>query len=175
MEKEIEVFKVQILVDVESFGIDDIIVKFNSLTMSNGLEDLTFKDRAYDIEMEKQGNSALVNIYIENDGDNLKDRMDWLLDEDYLIENVDASVKLTLTGTPFEYKLASQYGVQTTRSMKIAAKNDFETSYNYLRDFMCSGTSDEEVSKVGEIFKNMLERDVLLQKTINDISKITLI
>lgn len=169
MEVTKQAYKVELLVNVASVNLDNIDVKFNSLSMYNEDEDNTiqFSGREYNVSKERHNDGILVKIYIVNDSEVLTERMDCLVDEEYYISNVDANITKISTGEILSYTLVSPYGEQTNRDFELVLRPELGEVYDYLADFLTEG--NKELKDI--IFKTLDENTDLVDylKTIKDI------
>lgn len=164
-----DVFKIQLLVEVASINLDNINVKFNSITMSNEDEEdeIVFKDRQWDLSKERCSDGVNIYLYIVNDGTEVQDRMDYLVGEEYLISKVDAEISLESTGESLEYKVVDPYGEQTTRDMKVEVSETLETVTNYLVDRLTEGNQG-----LKDVIFEIIKEDEYVQDIFEQIIKI---
>lgn len=139
--KEVKaVFSIDIVAKVASINLDDIKVNLKSVTMQNEDEEvIEFKDRPWDYVKERCSDGVKITLYIVNDGNTLQERMDWLLDEEYVVSSVDAEIIKESTGSVLDYELLSEYGTQTTKEINIVEDPALESALNYMFDRLTEG------------------------------------
>ena len=82
-------FQIQVIVSAATVNVDNIDINFNGITLYSEDEDklIEIKGRRTVIEPERCSDGLRINLYILNEGDNPEERIDYLIDEDYEIEN----------------------------------------------------------------------------------------
>lgn len=86
-------FKIKLQID-NVFNIEQTEVTFNSISLRNEDEEhnININNRHFFYLVDK-GFSNIIDLYIQNDGTNINERIDYLLDEDYEIVNLSLIVK----------------------------------------------------------------------------------
>ena len=107
MNKEYFLLKCKLLSDLNTTT-QDIIIKLNSLTLSNGEDEIVLKDKKVEYTFYSNEISNFFNLYIENEG--IKDRIDYLIDEDYEITNLNLDIYSLNTKQFYEHKIVMEYG-----------------------------------------------------------------
>lgn len=167
-----EVFKIQIVTKVASINLDNIEVKLNSITMKNEDDDdeVVFKDRQWDLSKERCSEGIKISLYIVNDGNDIQERMDWLLGEEYIISAIDAEIINCSTGEFLEYEMIDQYGEQTTREIKVQVSENLEIATCYLVDRLTEGNQN-----LKDIIFKTLKEDEYMQNIIKEIATIPIL
>lgn len=98
-DKEYFLFEVRVKIDknvntqysYKSYNYGLLKPVLNKIVFSDGNETITIKDRK--IYLEDTAEKELLLLYVENSSSNLKERIDYLLDEDFEITELDISIK----------------------------------------------------------------------------------
>ena len=162
-------YQVEVVVKVPSINLDNLEIKFNSSTLYNEDEEDTIEisGRQYSIYKERCSEGVKVNLYIVNDGEDIRSRIDYLIDEEYYISSIDVEAKKISTEEILEVGLVSQYGEQTEHEISLDIDPKLEKSVSYLTDRLTEGNT----ALKGFIF-NQLEEDETFQEIINQIVNI---
>lgn len=103
-------FKITLKVDkqISASLAKNIIVNFSRIKMYSEEEDrfIEIKDRKF-ISIFDKKNPEIVYLYIQNDGTKIKDRIDYLLDEDWKIDTLFASIVLKNSFINLPYTISS--------------------------------------------------------------------
>lgn len=165
-----DVFKVILIAKASSINIDNIDITFKSLTMKNeDDEEVIIQDRQFDVFKERCSDGIKISLFIVNDGNKLEDRIDWLIDEEYIISSIDAELKIISTGKILEFEYEDS-GVQTTREMKVIVAESLEVSSEYLINRLTEGNAP-----LGDIIFKELETSEDMQKIIQNIANIPIL
>lgn len=86
----------------------NIVVNFSKIKMYSEEEDrfIEIKDRKFIFSFDKK-NPSIVYLYIQNDGTEINDRIDYLLDEDWKIDTLFASIILKNSFINLPYTISS--------------------------------------------------------------------
>lgn len=161
--KEIkDVYALELLVKTSSINLDNIDFVLKSIEMENEDEDVkTFTDRAYSISKERCSDGVKITLYIVNDGTSIDERLDYLVDEEYVVSKVNAEIKTKSTEVALEYELLNNYGTQTRKEVDIVVDPLLEEVNNYLVNNLTEGneclhTLIFQTLEKDEYFQNIL-------------------
>lgn len=165
-----DVYKVEVVIKTASVNLDNVEIKFNSLTMRNEDEEdeIVFAGRQYEVGRERCSDGVKASIYIVNDGTTVQERMDWLIDEEYLISSINIEATKISTGETLEYELISPFGEQTVREMKIAVSDKLEKTVTFFTDRLTDGNQ-----VLGDLLLKTLKSDECIQDMIEKVMNIT--
>lgn len=166
-----DVYALELLVKTSSINLDNLDVVLKSVEMENEDEDVkTFTDRAYSVSKERNSDGVKITLYIVNDGTSLDERMDYLVDEEYVVSKVDAEIKTKSTGTILEYELLSNYGTQTRKEVDIVVDPLLEEVTNYLVNTLTDGNQG-----LHTLIFQTLEKEEYLQNILAEIIRTPLL
>lgn len=95
----------KIILEIENvFKIKNIDIKFNQLIMKSEEEETIIFNNIHSVFTIEPTSSNIAYLYIHNNGTEIKDRIDYLLDEDWIIEKLDISVVEKNVQLPFIIK-----------------------------------------------------------------------
>lgn len=167
-----ECYKVEVLIKVASVNLDNIEIKFKSLTMLNEDEEaeIVFSNRQYEVSKERCSDGVKASIYIVNDGTTLTDRIDWLFDEEYVISAIEIEAIKSSTGDSLEYELICPFGEQTTRDMKVVVSEKLEKTVTYLTDRLTEGNQG-----LGDLILKTIKSDECIQDMLEKVINIPIV
>lgn len=166
-----DVYALELIAKTSSINLDNIEFKLNSVEMENEDEDVkVFTDRAYSIFKERCSDGVKINLYIVNDGSSIDERMDYLIDEEYVVSKVDAEIKSISTGDVIEYELVSGYGTQTRKEVDIVVDPLLEEVNNFLVQNLTEGNEC-----LHTLIFQTLEKDEYLQNILAEIIRTPLL
>lgn len=166
-----DVYALELVAKTSSINLDNIDFKLNSIEMENEDEDVkVFTDRAYSIYKERCSDGVKITLYVVNDGTSIDERMDYLIDEEYVVSKVNAVIKSLSTGTDIEYELLNNYGTQTKREVDIVVDPLLEEVNNFLVENLTEGNEC-----LHTLIFQTLEKDEYLQNILAEVIKTPLL
>lgn len=166
-----DVYEIELLAKTSSINLDNIDFKLNSVEMENEDEDVkVFTDRAYSTFKERCSDGVKIHLYVVNDGTAIEERMDYLIDEEYIISKVDAEIKSLSTGDVIEYELVSGYGTQTKKEVDIVVDPLLEEVNTYLVNNLTEGNES-----LRTLLFQTLEKEEYLQNVLAEIIRTPLL
>lgn len=97
------------LINNENTLTQDKVIELNKITLSNGENQIILKEKKIEYLFYLNENSIHFYLYIENDG--YTDRIDYFIDEEYEILNLDLKIYSTFNHNEFyEHKIVKEYG-----------------------------------------------------------------
>lgn len=160
-----DVYEIELLAKTASINLDNIDFKLISVEMENDDEDVkVFEDRAYSVFKERCSEGVKIHLYVVNDGTAIEERMDYLVDEEYIISKVNADIKSLSTGDAIEYELCSEYGNQTRKEVDIVVDPLLEEVNTYLVNNLTEGNQ-----VLHTLIFQTLEKDEYLQNVLAEI------
>lgn len=118
-------FKIKLEVQ-NVFNINNVDIKFNQIIMKSEeeLNPIIIKNRKFVFTIDKSV-SNVVFIYIQNDGNQIEERIDYLLDEEWEIQNLDITILEQNMKLPF-----------TILNFEQISSFDFEDNNGLVSDFL---------------------------------------
>ena len=165
-------YKLEALINISTVNLDNIDVKFNSITLCNDYDDdeVVIKDRRVVFEKDRSSDGVRLAIYILNEGTEIKDRIDYLIDEEYEIQDLDLEVKRISTDETLTYTLLCDEGEQVEKEVEIEMDPVLKKSSEFIIDRVTEGNAT-----IKNVIFNTLKEDEDLQRIINDIIDIPVI
>ena len=122
-----------------AFNINDVNVVFNSIIMTSEEFDtpIIIINRHNIFTIEKNV-SNIVYLYIQNDGKEINERIDYLLDEEWEITQLDATI--------IERNMKLQYVI---KNYEQVINFDYEPTTGFVADFLSKKYLDKTVCIVG--------------------------
>lgn len=112
---------------------DNIDIRFKGVTMTGVVGDvITITGRKHEVELEQVGGGIVrATIYIQNDGDQIQERIDYLLAEEYTIVP-DVDIRTLSTGKSLSCTVNFRHSTQTVRAMPIDMAPGVQETVEYL-------------------------------------------
>jgi len=165
MEKR-EFFELQAIVSATSINEDNIDIEFDGINLYNEDEDEEIKIRnrrtVFDIDRCSEG--LKINIFILNEGNDLKSRIDYLIDEDFDVKDVLIKVKHKRTKKEYPIRINDLIGEQVTKEVPIELPPELETSTEFILDNLTEGNQS-----LNSLIFETIRKSKSLQKTIETI------
>lgn len=155
-------------IDVIFYNIAMVSDEYNNPIVIKDRKIITFGDK---------NNANIVYLYIQNDGNEIKDRIDYLLDEEWVIDSLNISIKLKNSSINLSYTIENYEQVY---EFEYFENNDFITDFlskKYVDRTICIlgpkpnflfgyNMKDEKYIKLKEIIKVELQKQILRGKDI---------
>ena len=127
-------FKCEVNVVATSVNLENVGIEFKQMVLYREDDDstITIKDRRVIIEPVRTGEGFKVTLFIQNEGDELEDRIDWLIDEDYEIETIDLSIQNLSKKTEYDYTINYNIGEQVEKEVEIEVALPLKKAVNYV-------------------------------------------
>lgn len=127
-------FKCEVNVVATTVNLENVGIEFESMVLYREDDDSTIevKDRRVILEPVRTGDGFKVTIFIQNEGDELEDRIDWLIDEDYEIEVINLSIKNLSKNTEYDYVINQNIGEQVEKEVEIEVAIPLKKAINYV-------------------------------------------
>ena len=166
IKEEREFYKIQVIVAAATVNIDNIDIDFKGLDLYSEDEDKLVKitNRRTIFETERCSEGVRINIFILNEGENLDERIDYLIDEDYEIETVYISVKNKKTGKELKTTLNDLIGEQIKKDVPVEIPDEAKEAVDYVLESLTEGNFSLDTL--------LYESIVGSKELINSISKI---
>lgn len=131
---------------------DNIAVDFTGVKMVGVEEDeIIITGRKHEIELEQAGGGNVrATIYIQNDGTQLQERIDALLDEEYAIEPM-VSIRTISNSKPLSCTVDYRRSEQTIRAMPI----DMAPGVQDVVEYLSSTSVELEPDLMAELVKEL--------------------
>lgn len=175
MVKELrDFFKFEVNIKTASVNLNNVEVEFNSLTLYSEDEEETvvIKDRRVVFEKEKSPEGFKIIGFILNEGEVLEERIDCLLDEEYLITNIDLVIKDK--NKNYDYTLNKYSYMQVEgKEVEIEVSKEMQNALELLSKYSLDefGLNQDRLSN--NFFELLKDEEEFVQ-TLNLISKIDL-
>lgn len=165
-----EFFKCEVNVVTTTVNFENVDINFNQMILYREDDDSTIviKDRRVILEPVRTGDGFKVIIFILNEGDELEDRIDWLIDEDYEIETIDMTITNKLKNAPYEYSINYAIGEQVQKEVEVEVALPLKKAITYLTSRL------ENQNLNNHVYEIMIENNELIE-TINAIADIEVI
>lgn len=162
-----EFFKCEVNIVATTVNLENVEVKFNQMVLYREDDDSTIivKDRKVILEPVRTGDGFKVVIFIQNEGEELVDRIDWLIDEDYEIEQIDLSIINLSKNSAYDYSINANIGEQIQKEVEIEVALPLKKAIDYI------SSTIENKGLTNHIYDVMIECDELVE-TINAIANI---
>lgn len=169
--EEREFYRTQVIVSAPTVNQDNINIEFNGLTLYSEDEDelISINNRKTIFEVERCSEGIKIDIFILNEGNDLKSRIDYLIDEDYGIHNFFIKVINKNTKRVLETRLNTLIGEQVTKSVPIELDEDTKESVDYVLDSLTEGNLS-----LNKIIYETISQNNNLKKFILSVKGITL-
>lgn len=163
-------FKCEVNVTTTTVNFENVDINFNKMVLYREDDDstITIQDRRVVLEPVRTGDGFKVMIFILNEGEELEERIDWLIDEDYEIEEIDMSITNLLKNSPYEYSINYNIGEQIEKEVEIEVALPLKKAITYITSRM------ENNSLNNHIYEIMVENNDLIE-TINAIANIEVV
>lgn len=133
-----EFFKLEVLVKTVSVVLENVECKLNSIRLYQEDEDKTVtingEDRDILFEPVRTTDGFKVHIFISNDGEELEERIDWMLDEDYEIEDIDMTITNISSNEEYEFSIQFHIGEQVEKEVEIEVNSTLKNSIKFITD-----------------------------------------
>lgn len=167
-----EFFYMLIKVSTPSVFPDNIGVKFNSLTMINEdeEEEVVISKRRINTKIERTTDGFRIKLYILNEGEEIKERIDYLFDEDYEIQNIDLDIykKDNPSFKYTDYTIVDTVGEQLELEVPVEVSEECSNCLEYLTN----GGIDIEDASLPNVFYDIVKDDKNLIDKINQIAEL---
>ena len=159
-------YKIQVIVSATTVNVDNIDIDFEGLDLYSEDEDklVQIRNRRTIFEIERCSEGVKINIFILNEGENVDERIDYLIDEDYEIETAYISVKNKKTGKELKTTLNELIGEQVKKEVPVEIPDEAREAVDYILDSLTEGNTSLD--------KTMYEIIVKSDDLIKSISKI---
>ena len=144
-----EFFKLEVLVKAISINLDNVECHLNSITLYQEFEDKTItikgSDREVLFEKVRTYDGFKVNIFITNDSEEYEERIDWLLDEDFEIEDIDMTITNASSKEEYEFAIQFQVGEQVVKEVEIELNSNLKNAINYISNNLTTNLSANHI------------------------------
>lgn len=164
-------FKIQVIVPAMSINAENIKIDFKGINLYSEDEDNVkeIRNRRTIIETERCSEGLELNIFILNEGEDTSERIDYLMDEDYEIEDVFISVTHLRNGKEYETRFNDSIGEQIEKEVPIELPKELEDATNYIVDEITEGNTD-----ITNIVFETIKSSKSLQNYINAVMELEL-
>lgn len=154
-----EVFYMEVAVSTATVNVENIKVNFNKMTLKSSEDEVTITDRKCYSEVIRTMEGFKVKLFIENDTDNDDERIDYLIDDDYEIVDLDLSIiNDKFPSKKYEYIINDTIGEQLEKEVPVELDEDMEAGLRLA----CGYIDNKEVNNyVYELFAK--NEDLLTQ------------
>lgn len=131
-------FKLEVRVDTPSVVLNNLEFKFNKLTLYSEYDDssIVIENRRVVFEPERTLEGFRTSIYILNESDTPTERIDYLFDEEYEIEELDIEIKST-TGVKYEFYINNDVGEQVEdKEVEIEVSPEMSACLNFISSYI---------------------------------------
>ena len=164
-----EVFYMEVSVETATVNVENIKVDFNKIELSCGGDEVVITDRKCYSEVIRTLDGFKVKLYIVNDIDDYEKRIDYLIDDDYEIINLDLSIiNEKFAGKKYEYTINPTIGEQIEKEFPVELDETTEAGFRLA----CGYIDDKRVSNY--VYQLLVENEDLLTQ-INALSKIAVL
>ena len=134
-------FKLKVIVSETSINEENIKIDFDGITLYSEDEDklISIKNRRTIYDIDRCAEGLKINIFILNEGDDPEARIDWLLDEDYEIEDIFIKVSHAKNGKEFKVTINEAIGEQVSKNVPIEISPELEDTTNFILDGITEG------------------------------------
>lgn len=127
-------FKVEVNVSIPTVNLENVEIDFNKMILYREDDDSTIiiEHRKVIFEPVRTSEGFKVIIFILNEGEEFDERIDYMIDEDYEIENIDISIKNVSKGTEYEYYINYNIGEQVHKEVEIEVALPLKNAISYI-------------------------------------------
>ena len=147
-----EFFKLEVLVKTVSVVLDNVECQLNSIRLYQEDEDKTVtikgEDREVLFEKVRTTDGFKVNIFISNEGEELEERIDWMLDEDYEIEDIDMTIINASSSEEYEFAIQFHVGEQVEKEVEIEVNSNLKNSIQFISDNLTTNISPNYIYEI---------------------------
>lgn len=164
-------YRTQVIVSAPTVNQDNINIEFDGLTLYSEDEDelISINNRRTIFEVERCSEGIKIDIFILNEGDDPKSRIDYLIDEDYYIDDFFINVTNKNTKRVLSSRLNTLIGEQITKLVPIEVDEVTRESVDYILDSLTEGN----ISLSNTIYETISQNDNL-KKFILNVKEISL-
>lgn len=136
-----EFFQVQVIVKATSINEENLKIEFNGLNLYSEDEDklVEIRNRRTVFEIDRCSEGLKIDIFILNEGTDPNERIDYLIDEDYEIEDIFIKVLNKKTNKEFSTKINSLIGEQVKKDVPIELAPELQETTDYLLTNLTEG------------------------------------
>ena len=163
MEKR-EFFKLQVIVPATSIHEDNIDIEFDGINLYSEDEEIEIRNRRTVFDIDRCSEGLRINIFVLNEGNDLKSRIDYLIDEDFEVKDVLIKVKHKRTKKEYPIRVNGLIGEQVTKEVPIELPPELETSTEFILDNLTEGNQS-----LNSLIFETIRKSKTLQKTIETI------
>lgn len=164
-----EFFQLQVIVKATSINEENLNIDFTGINLYSEEEDklIEIRNRRTVIETERCSEGLRINLFILNEGDDSLSRIDYLIDEDYEIEDILIKVFHKKTGKEYQTKINDLIGEQIKKEVPIEISEDLQEASNYILDGLTDGNTS-----IGNLLFTTIKNSTSLQNYINKIMEL---
>lgn len=165
-----EFFKCEVNVLSTTVNLENIGVEFKEMVLYREDDDstITVKDRRVITEIVRTSEGFKIILFIQNEGDELEDRIDWLIDEDYEIETINLEIKNISKNTEYDYNINYNIGEQVEKEVEIEVSIPLKTAIQYI-------TNSLESKEIQKHIYDVMVQDQELVEMVNSIANIQIV
>lgn len=170
MLKEIrEFFKCDVNVEATSVHPENVEIQFNKIVLYREDDDscIEISDRKTVVEKIRTSNGLTIRLFILNESENVEERIDYLLDEDYEIEFIDLSIKHILKNTNYDYTINDNNAEQVKKEVDVELSEDLNKVLKYV--------TPSSNKKIAQVIYPVIKDDTDFINTINSIINIEVV
>lgn len=166
-------YKLEVMVETTNVLLNNLEIKFNRMSLYSEYEDTEVNildDRKVVFEPERTIDGFRVKVFILNDSDNEEERIDYLIDEEYEIQELDLSIKNT-NGVVYEYSINMEVGEQVNqKEVEVELNPEMKNAISFISNYI-----ENDVTEMCNKCFEILDKDDIAVKSINTISQIEII
>lgn len=165
-------YKLEVRVEAPTVIIQNLEFKFNYLKMSSEYDEseVIIKDRRVVFEPQRTLEGFRVSLFVLNEGDNPEERIDYLIDEDYQVDELSMEITSSNNQT-YSYELNEEIGEQVDgKEVEVELSLEMRTVLNLL-----TSAVEEDTKEIGNLCYQYLSEDEEAVAIINDIANIDIL
>ena len=136
-----EFFQVEVIIKATTINQDNINIDFKGLNLYSEDEDklVEIRNRRTIFEFDRFSEGLKLDIFILNEDSDSTQRIDYLIDEDYEIEDILIEVSHKKSGKKFDVRVNEQIGEQIKKEVPVELSQELQDSADYILDNLTEG------------------------------------
>lgn len=145
-----EFFKMEVNVTTPSVILENVEIAFDKIILYSEIDDKTIiiTNRKAVFEKERTCEGFKVKVFILNEDDELEDRIDWLLEEEYEIEDLELKITSISNSKEFTYKINTLIGEQVVKTVEIELDPNLKKSLTFLSSYIEDNSLTNEIYSI---------------------------
>lgn len=136
-----EFFQIEVIIKATTINQDNINIDFKGLNLYSEDEDklVEIRNRRTIFEFDRCSEGLKLDIFILNEDSDSTQRIDYLIDEDYEIEDILIEISHKKSGKKFDVRVNEQIGEQIKKEVPVELSQELQDSADYILDNLTEG------------------------------------